>query len=264
MIQSLHIYPVKSCRGTSLTKMSVDIAGPNGDREWMLVDKNGYFLTQRTMGKMALVETALDKDQLTIAFAGQYFKLSRNVNKFRYRKVKIWSTEVDAHEEPLLYSQALSQFLGVECFLVKYTDLSKRTLTSKNESYPAETRFTDRKPIQIVNLKSLAELNSRLEDPVGADRFRANIVFDGQEPYEEESWKRIQIGSVILSQPRKCARCKVITLDAKTGEAPVPGEPLKTLSTYRKDGLNKVNFGVLWIPENEGVIAVGDQIQVLA
>jgi uncharacterized protein YcbX len=119
-IQSLFIYPVKSCRGISIPAMQIATAGPAGDREWMLVDAMGKFLTQRTLGKMAQLETALDEGHLTLAFEGRFFKISRKVSVLRPRTVKIWNESVQAHDEALLYSQAVSQFLGIECYLVKY------------------------------------------------------------------------------------------------------------------------------------------------
>lgn len=261
-IQSLFIYPVKSCRGINVPVIQILNAGPAGDREWMLVDNKGKFLTQRTTGKMAQIETALDEGHLTLAFEGRFFKISRKVSSIRPRTVKIWSDSLEAHDEPVLYSQAVSEFLGMECHLVKYTANSKRVVTSKNEDYPAETRFTDRKPLLIINTKSVEDLNSRIANPIGADRFRPNVVYQGQVAFEEEEWKRIQIGSVIFSQPRKCGRCPVINLDSKTGEG-CGTEPLKILSTYRRDGLNKVNFGTLWTPENNGVFRVIDSVQIL-
>ncbi len=260
-IHSLHIYPIKSCRGTQVRSLMLETSGPAGDREWMLVDPQGKFLSQRTLGKMAQIETAIDENHLTIAFGGGFFKVSRKVQNIRPKKVQIWDTEVVAHEEPRLYSDAISQFLGVPCTLVKYTSESKRILNSVKPDFIPETRFSDRTPIQILNLKSLADLNSKLEAPVGAGRFRANVIFDGQHAFEEETWKRIKIGSVILSQPKKCARCKIITLDEKTGES-VGAEPLKTLGNYRREGA-KINFGVLWIPENTGTISDSDSIEIL-
>lgn len=263
-IQSLSVYPIKSCRGIFLREMNVATAGPEGDREWMLVDTKGKFMTQRTLGKMAQVETALDESHLTVAFAGQFFKISRVVKNPRWVDVEVWSDKLQAHEEPVLFSQALSQFLGVECRLVKYMPTTKRMLTSKTEGFEPETRFTDRKPLSLVNSRSVEELNARLESPVEAEVFRANVVYQGTDAYEEDGWERIRIGDVIFSQPRKCGRCKIITLDPKTGEARGAGEPLKTLSTYRRDGAGKINFATLWIPENTGTIRLSDTLEVLA
>lgn len=259
-VRSLHIYPVKSARGIAVKSLELDEQGPRGDREWMLVDEEGRFLSQRTLPKLAQVETVLDETHLTLAFGGGFFKISRGLSTPRPRKVQIWDHQIEAHEEPRLYSDALSQFLGLPCRLVRYLPKA-RPLSSLTEAFNPETRFTDRNPVQIANLQSLADLNLRLAEPVPMGRFRANIVFEGREAFEEDQWSRVKIGSVIFSQPKKCARCKIITLDEKTGENRGP-EPLKTLSTYRREG-SKVNFGVLWVHEGPGTVSIGDQVEIL-
>ncbi len=226
----------------------------------MLVDAKGIFLSQRTLPKMAQIETVLDETHLALAFAGGFFKLPRKISKKRSLSVKVWGTELEAHEEPLLYSQALSQFLGVECRLVRYSDNS-RPLQAVAEGFQPETRFSDRLPLLLLNSESLTELNGRLVEPVGMDRFRGNIIYQGEKAFEEESWKKIKIGSVVFSQPQKCSRCVMINLNSQTGEKK-DAEPLKTLSEYRREG-TKVYFGVQWIPENAGVISLRDSLEVL-
>jgi uncharacterized protein YcbX len=124
-----------------------------------------------------------------------------------------------------------------------------------------EVRFADGRPLQILNLESLRELNSRLDTPIDVDRFRANIVYSGQKPFEEDDFSRIQIGNVVFSQPKKCSRCVMTTIDQTRGEVAGP-EPLKTLAEYRREG-SEIYFGSLWIPENEGVIQQGDSLKVL-
>ena len=93
------------------------------------------------------------------------------------------------------------------------------------------------------------------------DRFRPNIVVNGTEAFQEDSWKRIKIGSVVFSQPKKCARCVIINIDQETG-LKTGAEPLKTLASYRNQE-GRVNLGVLWIPENTGVIQASDSLEVL-
>ena len=46
-VSSLHIYPVKSCRGIAELEMEIDRIGPVGDRRFLVVDANGRFLPQR-------------------------------------------------------------------------------------------------------------------------------------------------------------------------------------------------------------------------
>ncbi len=260
-LQSLNIYAVKSCRGQILRTMEIQQDGPAGDRQWMLVDENGKFITQRECPKMATLETHWDPTGVTIGFNKQFFKITNSSVNKRTLKVQIWNEEVEASLEADLYSQAISQYLGLKCRLVRYTNLSHRPVKSVSESWKPEVRFADGRPLLLVNTASLADLNTRLSAPVGMDRFRPNIVVNGYEAFQEDSWKRIKIGSVVFSQPKKCARCVIINIDQETG-LKTGAEPLKTLASYRNQE-GRVNLGVLWIPENTGVIQASDSLEVL-
>lgn len=262
-LQELNIYPIKSCQGQSLKEMSITSEGPEGDRQWMLVDEEGTFLSQRTVPKMATVQVLVNDSGLNLGLGKQFFVVPKNNSFKRGVRIKIWNDEFDAALEPDLFSQALSQYLGVSCRLVCYAPFSKRMVpTSLESDWKPEVRFSDGRPLLLLNTKSLEDLNSKLANPVGLDRFRGNIVYQGKEAFEEDAWSRIRIGDVVFSQPKKCSRCKIITIDQRTG---VSGgaEPLKTLGSYRRDG-NKVNFGVLWTPENSGKITLASTIEVLA
>lgn len=267
-VQELNIYPIKSCQGQPVKEMNITLEGPEGDRQWMLVDENGGFLTQRTVPKLATVQVLVNDSGLSIGIGKQFFVVPKSNSFKRMIRVKVWNDEVEAALEPDLFSQALSQYLGVNCHLVRYTPTSKRMVPWQQESGASQTdwhpevRFADGRPLLLLNTKSLEDLNSKLATPVGIERFRGNIVFTGSAAFEEDQWQRIRIGEVTFAQPKKCSRCKIITIDQKTGESPTP-EPLKTLSSYRRDG-NKVNFGVLWIPENTGRITPGSSVEVLA
>ncbi len=267
-VQELNIYPIKSCQGQPVKEMNITLEGPEGDRQWMIVDDNGGFLTQRTLPKLATVQVLVNDSGLSIGIGKQFFVVPKTNSLKRMIRVKVWNDEIEAALEPDLFSQALSQHLGVNCRLVRYAPTSKRLVPWRQEpgdstaDWHPEVRFADGRPLSLLNTKSLQDLNSKLAIPVGMERFRGNIVFTGQAAFEEDQWQRLRIGDVTFTQPKKCSRCKIITMDQKTGESPTP-EPLKTLSGYRRDG-NKVNFGVLWIPENTGRITLGSPLEVLA
>lgn len=260
-IEDIRIYPVKSAKGQSLKKVQVTLEGPEGDRQWMLIDENGKFVSQRTLPKLATVEVHHDDLGLTIGWQKMFFKIAKTSTFSRKVKVQVWNDTFEAALEPDLYSQALSQHLGVNVRLVRYAPYSQRRARSHSMEWKPEVRFADASPLLLVNLKSLEELNSRLEAPVGVERFRPNLTFSGNHPFEEDGWKRIQVGGVIFSQPKKCSRCAIINIEQSTG-VPSGPDPLKTLATYRRDGKD-VNFGTLWIPENEGLISAGDELKVL-
>ena len=109
---------------------------------------------------------------------------------------------------------------------------------------------------------SLADLNSRLVEPVPMNRFRPNFVVSGSDPFEEDTWKRIRIGSTEFHVVKPCARCVLTTVDQVTG-IKNGKEPLKTLSSYRThDG--GVLFGQNLIAETAGgEIRVGDEVEVI-
>ena len=260
-VTELNIYPIKSARAQSLPQMKITSQGPEGDREWMLIDENGKFLSQRTLPKMATIEVFHEAASLTVGIQKMFFKIGKNNSFSRKVKVQVWSDTFEAALEPDLYSQALSQYLGVNCRLVRYAPYSQRRVLSRAIEWKPEVRFSDSRPILLINAKSLEDLNAKLEAPVPMNRFRPNIVIASNEAFVEETWKRIKIGDIILSQPKKSSRCGTVNIDQQSGVTQ-GAEPLKTLASYRKDHTG-VYFGTLWTPENEGVLKVGDVLEVL-
>ncbi len=261
-IEELNIYPLKSARSQKLNKLVITQEGPVGDRQWMLVDQEGRFLSQRKLPRLASVEVFFEESSLTIGFQKTFFKISTNSSFKRPVKVQIWNDNVEAALEPDLYSQALSQYLGMNCRLVRYAPFSQRRVRSLSQDWKPEVRFADGRPLHLINTKSIEDLSSRLGQEVPRDRFRANVIFAGNAAYEEDLWKRIRLGEVIFSQPKPCARCVVLNIDQSIGQL-TGAEPLKTLQSYRPKTEAGPTFGALWIPENVGTIRESDVLEVL-
>jgi uncharacterized protein YcbX len=59
-VTALFRYPVKSLRGTSCDVLELGPRGPLHDREWMVVDDRGHFLTQRTTPRLATLSAQLE------------------------------------------------------------------------------------------------------------------------------------------------------------------------------------------------------------
>ncbi len=121
--------------------------------------------------------------------------------------------------------------------------------------------FADGYPLLLTSEASLSELNRRLETPVPMDRFRANLVVDGSDPFEEDRWARIRVGDVELRVVKPCARCVVTTTDQATGSR--SREPLRTLATFRNEG-GRVLFGENLIHDGPGRLRVGNRVDVLS
>src|SRR5690242_10268416 len=69
-IASLHVYPVKGARGLALEAATAAVTGLQvagvADREWMVVDAQGRFVSQREVPALALVVPTVDDDVLTL------------------------------------------------------------------------------------------------------------------------------------------------------------------------------------------------------
>ena len=99
------------------------------------------------------------------------------------------------------------------------------------------------------------------EDTVPMDRFRPNLVVSGSPPYEEDQWKRLQIGDATFRLAGPCARCIITTTDQATAER--GHEPLLTLASYRRDPnrTSNINFGQNLINESKhGTLRLGDAV----
>ena len=65
-VSALFIYPVKSCRGVQLGAAQVTERGFEHDREWMIVDTAGRFLSQREFPALSRIVPALSPSTLEL------------------------------------------------------------------------------------------------------------------------------------------------------------------------------------------------------
>lgn len=267
-LSNLTYYPIKACRGFDLAEARVERMGLANDRRMMVVTPEGEFLTQAEHAKLALVTPAMIGDTITLS-APNFDPLRFTIQKTgAISLVNIWeSKNVHAIDQGAKTARWLSDWLGVSVRLVHIANGFKRRLKS-DFAVSAEDQigFADDYPILLISDASLQDLNSKLDSPLGAvsalpmNRFRPNIVVQNCEPFAEDTWKRIKIGDVEMALINPAPRCVVTTIDKETLEK--SKEPLKTLSTYRKQK-GGVMFGMHVIPLNEGEIKTGMRVEIL-
>lgn len=268
-VTGLFLYPVKSLRGYAVPTAELDELGFVGDRRFLVVDSTGKFQTQRALPRMACIDARLSPGSLTLSAdgAGSITVGTTSDPSAPLRTVSIWKSEgLQAEDCGSAASAWLSNFLGIECHLVRIGDKFRRPMT-KSAAKPGElVHFGDAEPLLIVSEASLDDLNDRIQEnggePLPMNRFRPNIVVSGCDAFAEDSWLRLQIGTAVLRHGGLCARCIVTTTDQLTGER-LGKEPLKTLASYRRDSVDPgdVNFGTNLIHETKtGTIRVGDEV----
>jgi uncharacterized protein YcbX len=261
-VSHLNVYPVKSCRGIALGLATLDRWGIQQDRNWMVVDADGLFVSQRTQPRLALVEPALGPEHLTLR-APDMPKLELPVTGRAgpERRVTIWKDATRALDQGDAAAEWFSVYLGVPTRLVRIGAGSKRAVNEVIYPAGADVAFADAYPLLVLSIASLDDLNTRLSAPVPMNRFRPNLVIDGCAAFAEDSWKRIRIGEVTFQVATACERCVITTVDQATGAQ--SKEPLATLATFRRSE-GGVIFGRNAIHQAVGSIRVGDSVEVLA
>ena len=262
-ISHLYVYPIKSLGGIELTEARLTDRGIEHDRRWMLVDENNRFLTQREFPQMALLRTAIHANELTVYEKGNEVDTIR-VNLYPTEtatlRVQVWDDVVEAIVMEDEINQWFSAKLNRVCKLVYMPDASQRKVDADYALNNELTGFSDAFPVLMIGQASLDDLNSRLKTAVPMNRFRPNIVFTGGAAFAEDTMQHFRINDIDLYAVKPCARCVVTTTDQETGI--IAKEPLKTLASYRT-GNNKVYFGQNILYKQEGIIRVGDELNVV-
>ncbi len=259
-VTTISVYPVKSLRPVRPENWMVERRGLKHDRRWMVVDQDGVFMTRREIPEMAKIGAVPDADGLAFSKGGMDSLSVPIKPQGPLGPVNVWRTRTTARYVSAEADEWLSTAIGQSCRLVYMPESAKRRVNSEYNAGQDFVGFADAYPILVASEASIEELNGRLDSPIPIQRFRPNIVIRGCGPFEEDTWTRLQIGDVTLRAARPCIRCLVTTQDADTG-APLGPEPLKTLATYRKVK-NGVKFGMYYIPETLGCIALGDACRI--
>jgi uncharacterized protein YcbX len=251
-IASLHVYPIKGCRGIDVERADVAVTGlvalGVSDREWMVVDDDGRFLTQRELPRLALVSTAITTQGLRLA-APHMSALSVPFDApGASREVVVWRSTVLGSDCGDGAAKWMSDWLAQDVRLVRFDRARKREC---NREYVrdsgAHTLFADGYPILVANTASLRELNERLaargHAALPMNRFRPNVVIDGLPAFDEDHIDTVDMDGVVLRLVKPCTRCQVTTTDQATARVGI--EPLPTLGEFRMDEkLDGVTFGV--------------------
>jgi uncharacterized protein YcbX len=262
-VTALFHYPIKSCGGVALDAAEIGPRGIRHDREFMVVEAaSGLFLTQRERPRMALIRPRIADGVLYLCAPDVPVLAVEQVRAGRSRDVVVWRDRCAAVDQGDAAAGWLSAFLETDCRLVRMADEHVRRV---DPAYAVEESnqvgFADGYPFLLISEESLADLNTRMQEPLPMNRFRPNIVVSGGEPYGEDRWRRIRIGAIVFHVVKACARCVITTTDQETSAR--GHEPLATLATFRRSARG-VLFGQNLIHTETGMIRCGDRVEVLA
>ena len=279
-VTDLITYPVKSCAGIALLEANVTPRGLHLDRDFMVVDDEGTFVSQRTVPQLALVTPSLRAVSFALTAPGMEpievpYELGEGVHPridctVHGREV-VGQLAGEAFDE--WFTSFLPRYKQNRRFrLVRVCEDAPRFIKDRYQLEQATNQvgFADGNSMLLANERSLAQLNTLLEDPVPMNRFRPNIVVNGPDlgPYEEDSWSQLEIGPMTAFVVKACDRCPVPDTDQKTA---VVGKAVRRALVSRKganafDPTNKgvffaQNLNHVWAPGL--TLRVGDDIRVI-
>jgi uncharacterized protein YcbX len=274
-LAALAVHPVKSTAVRGVQHAAVDTWGLRDDRRWMVVDATGECVTAREEPRLLRVVADTSRTDAAVTCdlrlrSPEGDELSVAAPSGEPVPVTVHGrgrglTAVPAADEASAWLRAC---LGRDDVTLVHV-CAPRAL-NPGAARPGEaTAFADGYPVTVATLASLRRLDDwvtqtaleRGEEPVSPlamARFRPNLVVDGGlEPFEEDHWTAVRVGSVDFRVVKPVDRCVMTTIDPETAER--GPEPIRTLARHRRwDGTTW--FAVQLVPEVRGELRVGDEV----
>ncbi len=227
-VTGLYTYPIKSCHGIALSAADVTPRGLVHDRDYMVVDEHGAFLSQRQIPEMALIVPSLAPAAIRLSAPGMApaeIPLALEADDTRL-------VHATVHGQPVLgqvVSEALNDWFSA--YLTAYKRRRRYRLLRVREDAPRciperyrrpgasnQVGFADAHAILLASTASLAQLNTELDAPVPMSRFRPNLVVDGPglDAYDEDYWSELSVGAMGAHVVKACDRCAIPDVDQET------------------------------------------------
>jgi uncharacterized protein YcbX len=243
-LAGLFIHPVKSAAGIACESAALGPHGLEHDREWMIVDAAGRFVTQRDEARLALLVVTISDGSLRLSNPQGPGPAVSLTHEGEVREVQVWRSQCAAFDAGEEAAQFLSGWLGRPLRLVRF-DARRARLSNHDwtDGRDVPNQFSDGYPLLVLAQSSVDDLSARIGTVMPVERFRANLVLGGVPPYAEDEASTLAAGSARFTLTKACTRCVITTIDHTRGERD-GDEPLRTLKAYRLDkALRGVVFG---------------------
>lgn len=218
-------HPVKAMAGESLRACEVSPRGMHGDRWYAVHDAEGHFVTGKNSRRFRKHDEIFEFGARTLGREGE-------VEVYRHDGATgPWAAgdpTLDAH-----LSERMGEPVGI-----------------RGEG---EVSHFDDAPVSVIGTASLAWFAEHHDLTVDDRRIRANLVVETSEPFVEETWSAVRIGSLDFAVVKPITRCRMVDLP-QNGLTDSIGL-LKTLGATRE-----VKLGVYLAPQGSGELALADAV----
>ena len=282
-IESLPVFPIKSCGGIMLQEARLTATGLAMDRRWILHTLDGEMVTQRKeYGRiLALVKPELLEQALRLQAPQQselIIPLEKKWEGVSERQISVWGNNCLGVDEGDAAAQWFSRYLQKEVRLARISSNHDRVVSPEWVGHEnSRAAFQDGFPLLIASAESLKQLNLWLAEaggkPVTVEDFRANINISGLPAFAEHDLARISLPArnIQIEVVKPCARCVMVDVDQRTGDLlseKKEQRPLYQLVqnhslSLRADKPKPVFAENAYVSSGEGqVLRVGDVLEV--
>jgi len=251
LIKSINYCPVKSVSFQSIEKSNIKKnLGMTNDRIFAFsrgIDSNKSKLLEKDPNQRKLNNFLTLKNSPALNKYNFFYKNEKLT--LTYQEKELVTISPDNEQERLLLANKLTEL---------ESSLSKPIILLKNKDFPFyDTSHSNKifNSMSLVNLKSVDDFQSKINQKVEFERFRANFYVEGIDAWEERNWidKIIKINNVSFKVEKNIPRCVAINLKPKT-------DTTINLLKSLKDQYNHFDMGIYLTALDDGDINVGDKV----
>ena len=256
-IESLWRYPVKSMRGAEMPEVFMGFSGVYGDRCYAFKNsaaRTGFpYLNANVQQQMLLYRPQFRYPE----------RASKPPNLIEAASIApgVNPANGDAEDMALDVVTPSGEIISIDNpALIK---LLGAGIGEKNQLtlVRSDRALTDCRPVSLISLQTVGQIEAELGRPVDKRRFRSNIYLDlsSEHGFSEDELvgRRLRLGSkAVIAVLERDPRCKMISLDPDTGEH--NPEILRKVAQA-----HEAFAGVYCAVLVEGVLSPGDPVEVV-
>tara|TARA_Y100001970_G_scaffold216397_1_gene264861 strand:- start:220 stop:993 length:774 start_codon:yes stop_codon:yes gene_type:complete len=251
LIKSINYCPVKSVSFQSIESSSIkkNLGMPNDrifafsrgldNKQSKLIENNP---NERKLNNFLTLKNSPVLNKYNFFYKNEKLTLT-------YQEKELVTISPDNEEERLLLTNKLTEL---------ETSLIKPITLLKNKDFPFyDTSHSNKifNSMSLINLKSVDDFESKINQKIEFERFRANFYVEGIDAWEERNWigKILKINNVSFKVEKNIPRCVAINLKPKT-------DTTINLLKSLKDQYNHFDMGIYLTALDDGDINVGDKV----
>ena len=258
-VESLWRYPVKSMRGAEIPEVFMGFSGVYGDRCYAFKNsaaRKGFpYLNANVQQQMLLYRPQFRHPE----------RASKPPNVTEAASIAPGVSPANAEPNDLTLDVATPSGAVVAVDAPALIEMLCEGLRGENQLtlVRSDRALTDCRPVSLISMQTIQQVESELNVPLDKRRFRANIYFNfasESDGFAEDIFvgRRLRIGSkATIMVLERDPRCKLVSLDPDTSE--------HNPEVLRKVAQGHGNFaGVYCAVLVEGLLKKGDTIELVA